>query len=183
MKIETGMQFPSFSFMREDGTSHTTEEELSLHAKTIFYVLRYIGCPVCRLDVHTINERYEEFVRKDAQVCVVLQSDPAHVQKEMERSNETLKVPVICDSECVIYDLLEIKEADNMLKLVGGNLLKMVSKGKEAGKKGYSHGDYEGREKQLPAVFIVNKEGITEYVHYAKNMTDLPSVDELLEKV
>lgn len=39
-----------------------------LQGKTIFWVLRYIGCPVCRLDVQLIAERYAEFQARNAQV-------------------------------------------------------------------------------------------------------------------
>ena len=41
-------------------------------------------------------------------------------------------------------------------------------------------GDYEGNELQLPAMFIVNEDGVVEYANYARNIVDLPTVDEVL---
>ena len=33
---------------------------------------------------------------------------------------------------------------------------------------------------QLPAMFIVNEDGVVEYANYARNIVDLPTVDEVL---
>jgi peroxiredoxin len=41
--------------------------------------------------------------------------------------------------------------------------------------KGYMHGRFEGRETQLPAVFIVAPNKIITYAYYGKNISDIPS--------
>ena len=60
----------------------------------------------------------------------------------------------------------------------GFKLLK--EKGAKAAACGFSHGDYEGNEQQLPAMFIVDEDRTINYVHYAKNIMDMPTVDEVL---
>jgi hypothetical protein len=48
---------------------------------------------------------------------------------------------------------------------------------------GFVHGKYEGDENQLPALFITEPGGKVLYAHYAANSIDMPTVDELLEKL
>jgi peroxiredoxin len=80
-----------------------------------------------------------------------------------------------------IYELLSIEPAESMEKLAEevGDALR--EKAKLARKAGFSHGDYEGNEQQLPALFIVNEDGTVAYAHYARNIMDMPSIDEVLE--
>ena len=54
------------------------------------------------------------------------------------------------------------------------------AKGEKAAACGFSHGDYEGNEQQLPAMFIVDEDGTVLYAHYARSIMDMPSVDEVL---
>lgn len=42
------------------------------------------------------------------------------------------------------------------------------------------HGAYEGREQQLPALFVLDQTGTAKYVHYAENSIDMPSVEEVI---
>ena len=53
-----------------------------------------------------------------------------------------------------------------------------VGKAREAG---FVHGDYEGDEMQLPAMFIAGQDGTVEYVNYARNIMDMPKLNEVLE--
>ena len=43
------------------------------------------------------------------------------------------------------------------------------------------HGDYEGNEQQLPALFILDEAGTALYANYAQDPMDMPSLDEVLE--
>ena len=60
-------------------------------------------------------------------------------------------------------------------------ILLLKEKGAKAAALGFSHGDYEGNEQQLPAMFIVEEDGTVSFAHYAKGIMDMPTVDELLE--
>ncbi len=178
-RLSVGEKMPDFTFR----TAYKDNQKISdvLKGKTVFWVLRYIGCTVCRYDVHVIAQRYQEFLDRNAQVYVVMQSDPEHVRKDLESSQEKLPFEIICDSDQLIYNTLDIKPAASKLKLAGGSLMKLVQKGREAGKAGFAHGDYEGNELQLPAMFIVEEDGTVSYARYAKNIVDMPTVDEVLK--
>ena len=175
-KLQKGDKMPNFTF-------HTAYEEGKtvngvLKGKTVFWVLRYIGCTVCRYDVHMIAQRYAEFQAKGSQVFVVMQSDPAHVRGDLKETK--LPFDIICDEKMEIYQALEINPAESMDALGGGQLERLQAKGAEAAKCGFVHGDYEGNEQQLPAFFIVEEDGTVSYAHYAANIMDMPTVDEAL---
>ena len=177
-KLNTGDRLPSFTF---DTHLRDGLDSLSvLRGKTVFWVLRYIGCTVCRYDVHLIAQRYDEFTAKGAQVFVVMQSDRDHVQKDLAATDTVLPFEIICDPDQKIYDLLSIEPAESMEALAGDNRDALMEKGAKARECGFSHGDYEGNEQQLPAMFIVAEDGTVEYAHYAENIVDMPTVDGVL---
>ena len=180
-KFKQGDRFPSFTFsthLRDDLNSLDV-----LKGTTVFWVLRYIGCTVCRYDVHLIASRYQEFLDKNAQVFVVMQSDRDHVRKDLESSGTELPFEIICDNEQKIYSLLDIDPADSMESLVGDRMDDLKAKGAKARETGFAHGDYEGNEQQLPAMFIVREDGTICFAHYADNIMDMPSVDEVLNMI
>ncbi len=164
-------------------STHTKKDvELTslLSGKTVFWVLRYIGCTVCRFDVHRIKENYDAFKAKNASVVVVMQSDAEHVNNDLAKTNETLPFEIICDPDFKVYNTFSINPAESMEELLGDALDALKAKGAAAGALGFSHGDYEGNEQQLPAMFIADETGKVIYAHYAKNIMDMPTVEEVL---
>ena len=74
-KLHVGDKMPFFTFQTESQSGLTTESVLR-NGRTVFWVLRYIGCTTCRYDIHQIAAYYEEFQKRGVQVYVVMQSDP-----------------------------------------------------------------------------------------------------------
>lgn len=177
-RLNTGDKLPSFNFNTQNRRAVNSLEILK--GKTVFWVLRYIGCTVCRYDVHLIAQRYQEFTDKGAQVFVVMQSDVNHVQDDLAKTNTVLPFEIICDPTEFIYKLLSIEPAESMEKLGGGRFEELKEKGTKAREAGFSHGDYEGNEQQLPAMFIVEQDGTVIYSHYAENIMDMPKIDDVL---
>ena len=110
-----------------------------------------------------------------------MQSDTAHVKRDLEG----FRIPfeIICDAKQEIYSELEVLPAESREQLVGDSLDKLKVKGAAAREAGFAHGDYEGNELQLPALFITDGELNVTYAHYGTNIMDMPSVDELLEMI
>lgn len=174
-----GQTIPNFTYR----TAY--EENLKLYdalkGKTFFIVHRYIGCPICRLDVQELQKDYDKLTAAGAQAIVVMQSDPEHVRADLASTNTTLPFPIICDTEQEIYQTLQVKPASNMITLAGTGLFALVKKFLGAFRSGIKHGDYEGNEQQLPAFFLLDEDGTILHAHYAKNITDLPDVDGMLK--
>jgi hypothetical protein len=56
----------------------------------------------------------------------------------------------------------------------------VIMKAMKASRGGFRHGKKEGKEMQLPAVFIVNGAGKIDYAYYGKNIGDVPDNDVIL---
>ncbi len=181
MKLLQNQTMPDFEFLNpyKEGTQNLYSYLNG--KKTAILFLRYIGCTVCRLDMHIYTQRYREFLEKDAQLIVVLQSNPNIVADEAPEG--TFPFLVACDEEMKVYKEFEIEPAKNMLSLIGGGFFSTVKKMKAAKKFGITHGEYEGVEEQLPALFIVDENKNITFSHYAKNLTDMPSFDEMLKAI
>ena len=179
-RLKCGDLFPDFQ-VTEAFAGDTTISNIMDGKKTMFVVLRYIGCTVCRYDVHCLQERIQEFRQKDVNVCVIMQSEASNVRKDL--NNEPLPFALICDTDMNIYHTLEINPAESMEALVGGDLEKLQAKGEKAKACGYSHGLYEGNEQQLPAFFYVDSDRRVLKAHYGTNIMDMPSVSEMVEMI
>lgn len=174
-----GQKMPNFTYR----TAYENDLKLydALKGKTFFIVHRYIGCPICRLDVQELARDYDKLTASGAQAIVVMQSDPEHVRADLASTNTTLPFPIICDTEQEIYQTLQVRPAANMLTLAGLGVPALVVKFLKAFRIGIKHGDYEGNEQQLPALFLLDEDGTILHAHYAKTITDLPDVDGMLK--
>lgn len=177
MKLTAGNTFPNFTVNTQCRNGIQTNDLLD--RKTIFWVIRYIGCTVCRYDVHVLSENWQAINDKGYNLFVVMQSDPEHIHKEMGDTKLTFEI--ICDNTMEIYKTLEINPAATKEELRGDDVEKLQAKGAKARELGFSHGDYEGDELQLPALFIVDTDGTVLTAHYGRNITDMPTVDELID--
>ncbi|MDU1910841.1 redoxin domain-containing protein [Fusobacterium sp.] len=138
--------------------------------------LRYYGCTICQLDIMEFNKLYEKFEEMGADVKIVLQSTPKIVKEADEKIK--LKFEIICDPKQELYEKFEIKGAESLEALKSGKIIEKVS---EAKKLGLSHGEYEGNELQLPAVFIIDENNKVLYSHYAEDGADIPRAKEVLD--
>lgn len=180
MKLEVGQKMPQFTFDTESQTNLTTAQVLQ-NGRTVFWVLRYIGCTTCRYDVHQIAKHYDDFLARGTQVFVVMQSDPAVVREDLKDSS--LPFHIICDQSQEIYKALEIpatETKEQRMPTDPADLARLEEKKKKVQESGFVHGKYEGNEQQLPALFVVEPDGTVIYSHYAKNSIDMPTVDEML---
>ena len=181
MKLTNGIAMPDFAYLSPYKEGQQNFADFANGKKTYVVFLRYFGCTVCRLDLHIFGERIKEFTDKNAQLMVVLQSDPKTVSDEAPEG--TFPFEIACDPEQKIYKEFEIEAAKSKGSLVGSGVFKAVKKMKTAKKFGFEHGKYEGNEEQLPAVVLVDENGKIAFSHYAKNLVDMPSVDEMVAKL
>ena len=178
MKLTTGMKMPEiiYNTAYESGISYLDKTK---GQKSVILFDRYYGCTVCQLDLLELKENFEKFTEKNSSLKVVLQSDPASLKEKLDK--DPLPYEIICDPQGELYKEFEIEPAGSMPKLVGG--VKTLSKINRAKKRGLEHGEYEGEELQLPALFIVDETGTIIYAKYARNLGDLPSAEEIAAMV
>ncbi len=181
MKLVKGAKMPDFEYLSPYAEGTQSFEAYSQGKKTFVVFLRYYGCTVCRLDLHIFAQRMAEFTEKGAQLMVVLQSDPNLVKEEAPLG--TFPYEIACDPSQDVYKKFDIEPAKSKVKMIGGGVFKAVKKMNAAKKFGFEHGEYEGNEQQLPAMVLVDENGTVAFSHYAKNLVDMPSVDEMLAKL
>ena len=177
MKLSVGMTMPDFTVNTDKRDNVKLSEVVG--EKNIFWVIRYIGCTVCRYDVHVLTQRYQEISEKGYKLFVVMQSDTDHVRRELAQQETPFEI--ICDNTFEIYNTLEIAPAASREELVGDAIDKLKEKGGKAKEAGFAHGDYEGNEQQLPALFLLNHNMDLFYSHYAKSISDMPDIDNILK--
>ncbi len=180
-RIKAGDRFPDLKFDTafKEGLSVSSV----LKGRTIFWVLRYIGCTSCNFDVALISESYDKFLEKNAQVFVVMQSDKAHLRDDLEK--RPVPFDIISDPDFCFYKELDIRAAKDKEELGGTpeERERFAAKRAAIQARGLTHGDYEGDELQLPAMFIVGKDGTVLDALYPTSLMDMPTIDEVLAKL
>ena len=178
-RLSVGSIFPDYTVSTQfEGA--TTIGRIAGGKPLMLVVLRYIGCPSCRYDVHMLQVNYEKFVKKGVSVAVVMQSTPDSIRSALQ--DEPLSFPIICDPEYAIYRGLEIGPAGSREELLGGEeaARKFMKKREAIQELGYTHGEYEGIEEQLPAFFYMDEDRKVMTAHYAKGIGDMPTAEEML---
>lgn len=173
MKLEIGNKMPNFTV---DTLSKRGAELKSLLSEnnTAILFLRYAGCTICQYDMLLLKNDYNKITESGGKVLVVLQSDPDKLQKKLEEGYYPFEI--ICDPTQAIYKELEIKPAASEAEMIGPDTLEKLG---ETRKAGITHGEYEGNEMQLPALFVLDRELNVLYARYSKHLTDLPNTDGL----
>jgi peroxiredoxin len=175
MKLIVGDKIPDFTVDTPYKRGISLDSLLSDN-KTAILFLRYAGCTLCRFDMMILSEEYGKIKEAGGEALVVLQSDPDKLKIELDKNNYPFEI--ICDPSQELYKQLEIMPAESQIKMIG---LDSVIKLAKVQASGLTHGDYEGNELQLPAAFVVDNDLNVTYAHYAKNITDMPDVDKLVQ--
>ncbi|MBR5382760.1 MAG: redoxin domain-containing protein [Clostridia bacterium] len=178
-KLSAGSIFPDYTVTTQFEEA-TTISRIAGGKPLMLVVLRYIGCPSCRYDVHMLQINHEQFKKKGVSVAVVMQSTPESIRAALQ--DEPLSFPIICDPEYKLYNDLEIKPAGSREEMLGSEeTLQKFRKKREAIRElGYTHGEYEGIEEQLPAFFYMNEKLEVITAHYAEGIGDMPTAEEML---
>ena len=159
-RLQQGNRMTDFKFCTpyagEDSVRGLMED--GAYNRFAFIFLRCYGCTLCQYDMHRYMEKYSEITAGGGSFCVVLQSSPETVRREL--GENVLPYTVICDPERRLYEALEIRPAADSSQLMGGDT---QAKAAEA-RKWFTHKEYEGEELQMPAVFVVDRELRLTYV-------------------
>lgn len=176
-KLTAGQFMPDFTFDTPFETGRTLAQTVQqAMGKTALVFLRYYGCSLCQYDIHQYSEQYPALTQTGGQLLVVLQSAPATLAVQL--TPESLPFPLVCDPDQSLYHKFAIAPASSKEEMIGEKTMSKLDKVKAAG---YTHGEYEGEELQLPAAFILDRDLKLAYVHYGKTVDDVPTPEELAE--
>lgn len=174
-KLSVGETIPDFTFDTSFETGRTLSDTAGkIGGKTALVFLRYYGCTLCQYDIHQFAEAHGKIVAAGGQMLIVLQSDPAKLAGQMKPGD--LPFDVICDPDQTLYKKFEILPAKSKAKMADFKTVRKIAKATAGG---FKHGDFEGDELQLPAVFVLKPDMVLTYVHYGVSAGDVPSPAEL----
>ena len=145
------------------------------NTRALLIFLRYIGCPLCQLKISEIIKEKALFDAEGLHVFVVLQSEPESIREVLDENSTP--VTIICDPQEHIFRLYKVSPGSFFQYITPG----VVMKAMKARKQGIKHGKREGRELQVPAVFVVDTDKRIRNVYYGKNIGDVPGNETLLE--
>ena len=149
MKVEVGDKAPEFSLDSVNMGKISLEDYMG--SKVVLVFGRYFGCPVCQDDFDELIGMSE---KTDIPIVYFTQSLEGSARKYLEGYDVTF--PVIPVPKVDGYKVYK----DYSVGMMGFNtMLGILRRAGEARKKGKTHGDYEGRETQSPADFVVDEEG------------------------
>ena len=150
MKLKAGDPAPPFSL---ESVNHGNVSLEDYRGKvTLLIFSRYFGCPVCQYEWDALIDLREE---AEVEVVYFTQSSPENARLYLEGSPADFPVIPIPEENgrYRVYD-------DYGVGNFGlGTALKLLMRAREARKAGMVHGEYEGKETQSPADFIVDGEG------------------------
>lgn len=174
-KLTTGMTMPDFTFETPFETGRTLSETVQrVQGKTALAFLRYYGCTLCQYDIHQFKTQYDRIAATGGQLLVVFQSDPAKLAAQLQPGD--LPFDIICDPQQKLYRQFDIAAAKSKLGMVDLKTIKKLGKAKA-----FQHGDYEGDELQLPALFVVESDRKLTHVHYGKSAGDIAGPEGVAE--
>lgn len=180
--ITAGEKFPDLEFKTYEGRTLRVSDVVREKRHTVFWVMRFIGCRFCQYDLDALAREYGGFEARDTQVFAVLQSS----RDSITGLKGEMKVPfqVICDTDHAFYKTLDIRAAESKEARTPTDpdgLRRFREKQEAVAARDYQRQTGEGEPQQLPALFIVDPDGVVEYAHYAVNSIDIPSLDEMLK--
>lgn len=177
--LKEGGTVPDFGFRTPFERDLTLGEAVkAVPGKTALLFLRYYGCTLCQYDIHQYKIHYDAVRAKGGQLLLVLQSDPDKLAAQLKK--EDLPFSIICDPDAALYKRFGVAPAASREKMGGPGTMAKIEKARAAG---FRHGEYEGNEMQLPAVFLMDRDCRLEYVHYGASVDDVPEPEELAEKM
>ena len=144
---------------------------------TVLIFLRYLGCPVCRMEMAVLKAGIGLLEAKQATVFVVLQSSPSTVAAQTGKAAWPFEI--VCDPAGDLFRLYRVEPGGFFRYLHPSGLIDVM----QATFRGYRHGRFEGRETQLPAVFVIGRDKHIQWAHYGKTIGDVPKPSAIADQI
>lgn len=167
-RLRAGDEAPNFRFDSPWRASQDFFEVTRGHDAVLVF-LRYHGCPVCRMEMAQLRRDAGLFTERRARLFVVLQSPIDTVRRLLRRDDWPFEI--VCDPTGDVYRRYAVEAGGVMRYLHPAGLVATA----KALCSGASHGRFEGRETQLPAVFVIGPDRIVKYAHYGTHIGDVPA--------
>lgn len=137
-------------------------------AKIFISFHRNVGCPVCNLRFHQVEQESEYFRSHGVKVIAVYESDATNILQYLEGDN--VNTMMVGDPSLALYRLYGVERSwgKTFMSMFNGIFGKM-----KAGNKLFKHKmKQDGNLNRLPASFLIDSSGKIVLAHYAKYVGD-----------
>lgn len=121
-------------------------------------------CPMCNTQIATLAKDYPKFQKLNAEIIAISTDTQEGAQKTKEKSRAPF--PILIDADNQIIHLYKVDAKKRELKDTPALMHRKKA------------GTYA-----MPAIFIIDPQGMIRYSYIGKSFTDRPSNEKLLEKL
>jgi thioredoxin-dependent peroxiredoxin len=177
MNLSKGQKAPNFKAI--DIWGNEIDLSKTDNQTTFLTFFRYAECALCNLRISEIMRHKEDLAKKNIRLITIFES-PAESLKSNVADRHQFGFTIIADQERKLYDLYQVKPS--WLKLIKTMTWDGISSALRASKMGFAlGGKVEGTFNQIPADFVINKNGIIDIAHYGNNVIDHIPLREVLK--
>lgn len=177
MKLHIGDEVPSFKITSPWLEIKYAFKERTSKNKAVIFFLRYYGCLICQLEIKKIRDELATFRENFIDVYLIIQSASQTIAEKTQATD--WQFHIICDPQAEVYESFGVLEGNLLQFLHPSGLPKVI----QSLRYGNKHGQFEGKETQLPAVFGINTDNKITYAHYGKHISDLPDFQTIIKSI
>ncbi|MDI1255582.1 MAG: peroxiredoxin family protein [Flavobacterium sp.] len=178
MKITEGQTAPVFTVKDVNGKTIKLSDYKGKKVLLTFY--RNVGCPICNLRFHEIQEQAEYFKSKNIVVLAIYESSAENMKKYL--GDESPYPVMIPNEELNLYQLYDIDKSSG--KVIKGLFHGAIGKAKK-GKKLFSEPiKQDGNGNTIGADFLIDENGVVKTAYYGKYLGDhlpMENIKKILE--
>ena len=173
MKLIPPQTAPSFTIKNIEHKNISLEDYKGQKVLLTFY--RNVGCPVCNLRFHELEQEASYFKSQGLIVLAVYESTPENMKQYLQ--DEKFYATMIPDPEQKLYCLYSIdKSTGKMMKGMFHGMIGKVIKGNKLFKRKIKQ---DGRINRISADFLINENGKVNTAYYGKFIGDHLPVAEI----
>lgn len=172
-KIQANQKAPTFAIKDVNGKNINLSDYKGKKVLLTFY--RNVGCPVCNLRFHELEEQADYFKSKGLVVLAVYESSAENMKKYLE--GETFYANMIPNPEQNLYSLYHID--DSMGKMMKGMFHGAMGKMKKGKKQFKTKIKQDGNKSTIGADFLIDENGTVTTAYYGKYIGDHLPLDDI----
>jgi peroxiredoxin Q/BCP len=166
MEIKPGIAAPAFTIMDLNGKQVNLSDFKGKKILLTFY--RNVGCPICNLRFHEIQEQSEYFKSKNLIVLAVYESSAENMKKYL--AGENPYAVMLPNPEQNLYHLYDIERSK--LKAFNSVFHGAISKAKKGTELFKTKMKQDGNGSTIGADFLIDENGIVNTAYYGKFIGD-----------
>jgi peroxiredoxin len=173
MKIKPPQAAPTFTIQDVNGSQVNLSDFKGKKVMLTFY--RNVGCPVCNLRFHALEEQSAYFKSKGLVVLAVYESTPDHMKQYLE--DKSFYATMIPNPDLSLYGLYQIEKSTS--KLMKGMFHGAMGKMKEGKKLFKKKIKQDGTANRISADFLIDENGNVASAYYGKYIGDHLPIDSI----